>query len=195
MKKLLVIAVALASVNASATRARLNSLNNSRHVIDTQSVYRNPADMFYIGGDYVNLESGNTNAAGQNDGAEGMVTRTMGASKMGLSLGHDSTLSLGLRGASTIAPIVLQQNPVELTYGMKAGDAAFAGTLVYSNYASKTGTNEKENSLGIRTGMRMGAMDADLAIGLGNTYQNDTAGKFKGTLGVVGGFGMWFDTL
>lgn len=195
MKKLLVIAVALASVNASATRARLNSLSNSRHVIDTQSVYRNPADMFYIGGDYVNLESGNTVASTGDDGAEGMVTRTMGNSKMGLSLGHDTALGLQLRKQSTILPQVIQQNPIELTYGMKAGDMAFAGTLVYSNYVNKLAPNEKENSLGFRAGMRMGAIDADLGVGLGNTYQNDTSGKYTGTLGVILGAGIWFDTL
>ena len=53
MKKLLVVAVALASVNAFASRARVNALANSPHLIDTQTIYGNPADMFYVGGDFV----------------------------------------------------------------------------------------------------------------------------------------------
>lgn len=199
MKKLLVIAVALASVNAFATRARMNSLANSPHLIDTQTVYGNPADMFYIGGDYVTLESGNTVATTANNGAEGMVTRSMGNAKMGFALGHDSSLSMDLRGAAVAAfpsrVNYLQQNPVEISYGMKNGDMAWAGTLVYSNYVSKTGINEKENSMGLRAGMRMGAIDAKVGLGLGNNYQNDTDGKFKGGMGLTLGAGMWMDTL
>ncbi len=193
------VVVALSSVNAFATRARVNSLANSPHLIDTQTVYNNPADMFWISGDYVTLESGATMATGPNDGAEGMVTRTKGAAKMGLALGHDSALGLKLRGAAAAAfpskVNYFQQNPIELTYGMKTGDLAWAGTLVYSNYASKTGANEKESSTGIKAGIRMGAIDAYAGLGLANTYQNDTDGKFKGTAGITLGGGIWLDTL
>ena len=137
MKQLLVIAVALASVNAFATRARVNALGNSPHLIDTQTVYGNPADMFFVGGDYVTIETGKTAATGLNDGAEGMVVRSMGDAKMGLSLGHDSDVALQQRtsvmtAASAACPTCqnlfssavnkFQQNPIELTYGMKTGE-------------------------------------------------------------------------
>lgn len=208
MKKLLVIAVALASVNAFATRARTNSLGSSVHLIDTNTVFTNPADMFSVGGDYVNLESGASNlgsntvapaqAAGGND-AEGMVVRSMGDAKMGLAIGHDSALGLQVRGLAvasfTNARNYYQQNPIELSYGMKTGDMSWAGTLVYSNYQSKTGTNEKENTTGLRFGARSGNWDAFLGLGLANTYQNDTDGKFTGTLGLRVGAGMWMDTI
>lgn len=213
MKKLLVIAVALASVNAFATRARMTSLGNAPHLIDTNTVFTNPADMFSVGGDYVNLESGAMNVspntaaptatAGGND-AEGMVVRSYGDAKAGLAIGHDSALGLTLRTLALnpggVSPFpnarnYYQQNPVELSYGMKAGDLAWAATLVYSNYASKTGNNEKENTLGARFGLRGGAWDAYLGLGLANTYQNDQDGKFTGTLGLVLGGGMWMDTL
>ena len=90
MKKLLVVVVALASVNAFATRARMNSLGNAPHIIDTYRVFMNPSDMFSVGGDYVAIESGNMNVtpnnaaptltAGGND-AEGMVVRSYGDAK------------------------------------------------------------------------------------------------------------------
>lgn len=199
MKQLLVIAVALASVNAFATRARVNALGNSPHLIDTQTVYGNPADMFFVGGDYVTIETGKTAATGLNDGAEGMVVRSMGDAKMGLSLGHDSDVAVLQR--SSVAALFpskvnyLQQNPIELTYGMKTGDMAWAGTFVYSNYKSKVAPNEKEDSMGLRAGLRMGALDAKLGLGLANNYQNDTDGKFKGTLSASVGVGYAMDNL
>jgi uncharacterized protein YodC (DUF2158 family) len=199
MKKLLVIAVALASVNAFATRARVNALGNSPHLIDTQTVYSNPADMFFVGGDYVTLESGKTAATTTNDGAEGMVVRSWGDAKAGLSLGHDSDIALTQRGLATaLFPSKVnytQQNPIELSYGMKAGDLAWAGTFIYSNYKSKTGINEKEDTMGLRGGMRMGALDAKLGIGLANNYANDTDGKFKGTISISAGAGYAMDNL
>ncbi len=199
MKQLLVIAVALASVNAFATRARVNALGNSPHLIDTQTVYGNPADMFFVGGDYVTIETGKTAATSLNDGAEGMVVRSMGDAKMGLSLGHDSDVALQQRGlVAALFPSkvnYLQQNPIELSYGMKTGDMAWAGTFVYSNFKSKTGINEKEDTMGLRAGLRMGALDAKLGLGLANNYQNDTDGKFKGTLSVSAGAGYSMDNL
>lgn len=217
MKKLLVVAVALTSVNAFATRARVTALANSPHLIDAQTVYSNPADMFYVAGDYVNLEAGattitSTSTAGTYDGrngmnnAEGMVVRSWGDAKMGLSLGHMSDLSLKLRSLGMIAAQsnvfaganspnhMHQQNPMELSYGMKAGDLAWAGTLVYSNFQAKQAPNEKESSIGLRGGMRMGALDVKAGLGLGNTYENDS-GKFKGDIGITAGAGYALNTM
>ncbi|MBC7421584.1 MAG: hypothetical protein H7328_12725 [Bdellovibrio sp.] len=229
MKKLLVLAVALASVNAFATKARISALANSPHLIDTQTVFSNPADMFYVGGDYVTLESGQGNAGpvagtpatttpgtgsaavGSRNGlnnAEGMVVRSFGDAKAGFAIGHQSALATGLRGDAAVPGLAtnyfpnaiafLQQNPIDLSYGMKAGDLAWAGTLVYSKAENKVagGTNlsEKEDTLGLRGGFRMGAMDAKIGLGLANNYSNDADGKFTGTMGVNAGFGMWLDT-
>ena len=196
MKQLLVIAVALASVNAFATRARVNALANSPHLIDTQTVYRNPSDIFFVGGDYATIESGNTVATSTNNGAEGMVVRSMGDSKMGLALGHDSDNALLLRAAAAVPAVVAtQQNPVELTYGMKAGDMAWAATFVYSNFKDKTATDAKEDTMGLRGGLRMGALDADLRVGLANNAETKAYGKFKGTTGIGARVGYLMDTV
>lgn len=198
MKKVLVVVVALASMNAFATRARVNALGNSPHLMDTQTVYNNPADMMMMG-DYVTMESGTTAGGAQNANAEGMVTRSMGDSEMGLSLGHQSSNASAGWGLRALAgggftTMKSQQNPVEFSYGQKSVDMAWAATLVYSNYNDKV-ASEKESSLGFRVGLRMGALDAYLKQGLVNTYEKATEGKFKGNAGTTLAAGYAMDNL
>lgn len=206
MKQLLVIAIALASTTAFASRARVTSLSNSAHIIDTQSVYTNPAKMFLMG-DFVNIESGSTATTTEDANAEGLLVRSMGDAKAGLSLGHKSenasafglrALLVGGAGAplATMNVLVEQQNPLELTYGMKSGDMTWAGTFVYSSFNDKA-NEAKENSAGVRLGALTGAWDFSLGLGLLNTVEGKsavtiapagvTAGdeiEFKGTIGV-----------
>ncbi len=210
MKQLLVIAIALTSVNAFATRARVTALAGSEHLLDTQSVYAKPAAIFKIDGDFVTVETGATGAAGAvpvpvatgyNGNAEGMIVRTMGDAKMALALGHQSknASSWGLRAAAQTAALKAdQQNPIEFTYGRKAGDMNWAGTFVYSNYNNKlaaAGALEKESSMGIRVGAYQGAWDATINLGLANTANVVNGNKFTGTmaLSAVGGYKV--DTL
>jgi hypothetical protein len=204
MKKLLVIAVALAAVNAQATRARVAALANSPHLVDTQTVYTNPADIFALGSDYVTLETGTTNSTTSTDGAEGMVVRSMGDTKWGLSLGHDdadaSQWAGGLRNTVGFANID-QQNPIGLTYGAKSGDMGWAATLVYSNYNDKTpglaaATVIKESSLGAKVGARAGNWDAALDLGLTSTVEHFDGAKYTGNAAIMlkGGYMMdqWY---
>ncbi|MFN3455497.1 MAG: hypothetical protein ACK41T_11100, partial [Pseudobdellovibrio sp.] len=133
MKKLLVIAIALASTNAFASRARMISLGNSAHVTDTQAIYTNPAKMFLFG-NLVSLESGQTatevnpSAANPQKNAEGLLLHSVGDAKIGLGLGHKSenASGYGLRAMMGVGNVTEQQNPVELMYGMKAGDVSYA---------------------------------------------------------------------
>jgi hypothetical protein len=187
MKQLLVIAIALVATNAFASRARVISLSSSPHITDTQSIYSNPAKMFLMG-DFVNLESGAQATATEGANAEGMLVRSMGDAKAGLSLGHKSENAsvFGLR-ALMGADFIDQQNPIELSCGMKSGDMTWAGTLVYSNYNKKapTGSEEKESSAGVRLGALMGAWDFAAGIGLMNTAEDKAANKkLKGTMGL-----------
>lgn len=195
MKQLLVIAIALASTNAFASRARVTSLGNSAHILDTQSIFSNPAKMFLMG-DFVSLESGKTDTnttastANPNDNAEGTLVRSMGDAKWALALGHKSenASAFGLRRIMDPVPatdVTEQQNPVEFSYGMKSGDMTWGATLVYSNYNDKK--NEvKEDSAGIRFGALMGAWDFTAGLGLSSNVKDKTAAggqgiDFKGT--------------
>lgn len=205
MKQLLVLAIALTSVNAFATRARVTALGNSPHQPDTATVYAKPYHIFALASDYATLETGATGGTAptlQNKNAEGMLVRTMGDAKLGLSLGHQSlnesswgplrSISAALGDADLAAN---QQNPIEFTYGKKSGDMTWAGTLVYSNYNNKlaaAGTLEKESSMGLRFGATSGAWDAVANLGLTNTANVINGNKFTGTpaIGVSGGYMM-----
>lgn len=200
MKQLLVIAIALVSTNAFASRARVTSLGNSAHITDTQSVFSNPAKMFLMG-DFVSLESGvkatGTNpitTGNPNDNAEGTLVRSMGDAKMGLALGHKSenASAFGLRQIMGTGKVTEQQNPIELSYGMKSGDMTWAGTLVYSNFNDKK--NEvKESSAGLRLGLLMGAWDFAAGIGLDSKVQdkvNDLDFKGTGSYSLNAGYTM-----
>lgn len=209
MKQLLIIAIALTSVNAFASRARLLSLGSSPHLVDTQTVFAKPYDMFNIASDFVALETGTnagtTASTTENANAEGMIVRTMGDAKMGLSLGHQSqnasgwasTTRPGLRQFATVAALrVNQQNPIEFSYGKKAGEMTWAGTLVYSNYNNKKAATttglEKESSMGVRVGASQGPWDGTVSLGLANSANIMDGNKFTGTLGVslIGGYKM-----
>lgn len=212
MKQLLVIAIALTAINAQASRARVQALGNSAHLVDTNTVFDNPADVFALPSDYVVLETGATQSTATatgavptattaaNANAEGMIVRTMGDAKLGLSLGHQSAnaSSWGLRSFATNAALeVNQQNPLELTYGMKTGDIGWAGTLVYSNYNDKATTTgvEKENSLGVRLGARAANWDAALRVGLSSNVQLATGEDLKGTTAIALEGGYWMDNM
>ena len=75
---------------------------------------------------------------------------------------------------------------------------AWAGTLVYSNFADKSPTPvgvEKESSLGLRVGARTGMWDASLGLGLTNSAQFLNANKYTGTLGLSARGGYQMDSV
>jgi len=193
MKKLVTLALVLASANAFATRARVSALGNASHLLDAATVYGNPAHILKLS-DSLTIESGATNitpatvtAAAPttvNNGAEGLLIRSIGESKFALSLGHDDKTIYRLREAAVggTAGIRGQQNPVELMYGQKMGDMGLAAGLYYSNFQNKT-TEEKEGTMGLRFGLGLGIIAAELQVGLMDKWQKDTpapALEYKG---------------
>ncbi len=212
MKKLLTLALVLSSATAFATRSRISALGNSPHLVDVATVYANPSDMMVVG-DTLTIESGKTysTAAGPDaigtttlgGGAEGLLIRSMGDSKFALSLGHADANIFAMRSDAktrnaTVAT-VRQQNPIELSYGMKAGDMAFAGTLIYSNFESKkVGAEQKENSMGLKAGMTAGALKVSAAITLADKWENGTGAtlndyKGKTSISATAGYDVMSD--
>ncbi len=202
MNKFLVLVLMLVTAQANATRARMNSLGNSPHIIDVQRIFTNPADMFSQG-DFVTLESGvtlypgtpdcdgvaaNGNQPCKNRNTEGMVVKSFGDSKVGFAVGHLSDNAAGYIGGlrttaqttivTPVSELSFQQNPIELSYGLKVGDAAYAATLVYSNYKDKQNDLE-ENSSGIRLGGRMGALDFSIGQGIASKVTSGTTIEYK----------------
>jgi hypothetical protein len=200
MKSLLTLAIVLASTSAFASRARVTALGNAAHLSDSATVYQKPTDMFSVS-DSLTIESGKTqlvpsDIAGTPDttllGAEALMIRSSGDAKWALSLGHDDQRSFSQRAKADTASLVLigQQNPIELSYGMKAGDLAWAGTLVYSNFNDKK--NEiKESTMGLKLGAATSTWDATVDLGLTDKWEDSLLKdeyKAKSNVAVRGGF-------
>ena len=201
MKSLLTLAIVLASTSAFATRARVTALGNAPHLVDASTVYMKPADIFAVS-DSLTIESGKTNivpngGAGNdlNQGSEALMIRSAGDAKWALSLGHDDSRSFSQRAQADadVAGIAIigQQNPLELSYGMKTGDMSWAGTLVYSNFNDKK--NEvKENTMGLKFGAATSSWDATIDLGLADKWEDSVNNdEFKGKSNVAVRGGMW----
>lgn len=201
MKSLLTLAIVLASTSAFATRARITALGNAPHLVDASTVYNRPTDIFTVS-DSLTIESGIADAApgtnGVTTGAEALLIRSHGDAKWALSLGHDDAKIYGQRGdvaTATGETVLGQQNPFEITYGMKAGDMAWAATLAYSNFNDKTtGLERKENSTNLKFGAATSTWDASIDLGLANKVTSATAttdDEFKGKSNVAVRGGFW----
>lgn len=201
MKSLLTLAIVLASTSAFATRARVTALQSAPHIVDAASVYSKPADIFAVS-DSLTIESGKTNivpngGAGNSvtEGAEALMIRSSGDAKWALSLGHDDVRSFSQRAEADAnnagIAIIGQQNPFELSYGMKSGDMAWAGTLVYSNFNDKK-AEVKESTTGVKFGAATSTWDATVNLGLTDKWEaSTTKDEFKGKSNVALRGGFW----
>ncbi len=196
MKSLLTLAIVLASTSAFATRARTVALGNAAHLVDSSTVFAKPADIFAVS-DSLTIESGRqdltlgTHAATQ--GSEALMIRSAGDAKWALALGHDDARSFALRTDADNGAVGLigQQNPLELTYGMKTGDMAWAGTLVYSNYNDKI-AEVKENTTSLKFGAATSTWDATIDLGLADKWEDSVNNdEFKGKSNVAVRAGFW----
>jgi len=213
MKSLLTLVLVLASTSAFATRARVNALGNATHLVDVASVYGNPSDMMTLTGDSLTIESGKTfvtagapdaiNTTTLNGGAEGLLIRSMGDSKFALSLGHSDADIFAMRSdavtRNAAVTTVRQQNPVEFSYGMKMGDMSVAGTLMYSNFENKkAGSEQKENSMGLKFGATAAKWTAAVAVTLADKWEKGTGATltdYKGatSIAATGGYDVMSD--
>lgn len=198
MKKLLVLAaVTLASTSAFASKARLSSLGSSAHLVDTQTVFVNPADLNLMG-TWATFETGTTSTSTTMTAptAEAGFSRAMGDARWGFYMGHTGKAST-LRNTANAA-FLIEENPINLFYSAKAGDIGWGLGLNYSNSDLK-GTTGKQSTMGLTGGMRMGAIDASLGLGLTDTAQFGAAGSEtkwtgKNAMDLRGGYAMdaWY---
>lgn len=183
MKKLLVLAaVTLASGAAFASKARLQALGSAAHLIDTQTIFSNPADITVMG-DWATFEMGTGNAFTYTPPAanvatvnhEGGLVRSAGDARWGFYLGHKSpTVALSrsngwVGGAGTI---LAEENPIEVFYAQKA-DISWGASLFYSN-SDKKATKLKQNTMGLRAGARAANWDAYINVGLANNAKDES---------------------
>ena len=188
MKQLLVVAIMLSTATSFAARSRMNALGNPRHIQnDSATLHLNPAYLHNVA-DSVTLESGTTSGTGTT-GAEATLVRTMGDAKFALNLGHDDANVAALRTDAT-AP-VLQQNPIELTYGMKMGDMNVGAAIGYSKYNDKK-QDQKEDTTLLKVGTQTASFDVAVSVSLVDKVTSGTD-EYKGgsNINVVGGY--WID--
>lgn len=146
MKKLVLFCAALMSVNAFASKARVNSLQGANHLVDTQTVFTVPSHINLLN-PYLTMEFG---AAGT--GAEGGIMRNnMFGGKLLLYVGHQNTTESDiygdLRGSNTY---IEQRNPIEAIYGV--GNMAFGASL---SHAEDKTAGDKETSVILKWGMNI----------------------------------------
>lgn len=168
MKKAIVFAaVTMMSVSAFASKARVAALGTAvTSSDDVQEVFRNPAEMFGFG-DMLTIEYG---AAGSKEGG---VFRSHGDTKYGIYFGNKNTFFNNL---ATKGGVATEQNPFEVFYGSKMGDAAWAVSFKYSNAENKV-TKNKTNTMGLRAGYNTDAFEAYASLGLAGKSEIDGGSK------------------
>ena len=193
MKQLLVVAIMLSTATSFAARSRMNALGNPRHIQnDSATLHTNPAYLHNVA-DSVTLESGSTStnvASGSvTTGAEATLVRTMGDAKFALNLGHDDATVADLRDEANAD--LTQQNPLELTYGMKMGDMNVGAALGYSKYNDKK-ADAKEDTTLLKVGTQTATFDVAVSVSLVDKVTSGT-NEYKGgsNINVVGGY--WID--
>lgn len=189
MKKLLLIAISLVTVNAFATKARLTALGNAFNVVDSYGIFTNPLRIHQFN-NLVSLETGKTSATSTTDNAEGLFYYTLTEkARIAVALGdNDAMMQTGRRFINAQAGLVAgttayvtPQNMLHVFYGLNEGDNVYAGGIFLSSKNDKiTATNSKENSAGLSIGMKNGVNAAYITAGLTNTAEQGAI-KFDGS--------------
>jgi hypothetical protein len=212
-KQMLVAAVIFAAVSAQASKARLNALGNSEHIVDIQEVFTREPDQA-LNYEAATVEFGGTDATSTTPEAEGGFIRKMGDSAWSMYLGRSSTTYLDLVNGITAglgdAGLNLrdghrQQNPLQLTYASKMGDINWGAGLFYvgNTYKGNTVFNENggapadfytaskvtQNIMGVLVGANNGVWDIQLRQGITGETKSDiqSAGATFAGVGITAG--------
>lgn len=150
MKKvLLVLAVMGLAVQAQASKARVKALQGASFLVDTQTIFTNPAHI-HANGQLLTLEMGNQSTSGTK--AEGGLFRKEAGATYGVYLGHANADDIFYR-SSLGGTFIPQDNPVEAFYGKDN----WAFSVGVSRADKKTADANETSLLG-----RFGKVDGDL---------------------------------
>lgn len=140
------------------SRARLQALNNSYHLIDPAKVYTDILNIHYTP-NVVLLETGTTTVTGATDHAEGLVTYGLDDdTRLAVGIGHQPAAAVeGRTFVNALAGTTyeLAQNPVYAVYGWRSTDTLYALGLYNSGRNDKL-TGEGEGTTGITGGIELG---------------------------------------
>lgn len=199
MKKILVVAALTmaAAPAAMASKARVEALANSRHVLDFQTAFDRPYQFMALS-EQATIEWGNTGDA--NPHAEGgFVKRHGDDSAFGAYFGRRSadfsTAVQTVRDANAaFADLMFEQNGLNVFYASKMGDWTWGATLKYSNGKDDT-KGTKASSAGVALAASNGTWDFEVVQGFTGKSELDNGTvtaevESKGLTNVTVGYHM-----
>lgn len=134
-KTVLIVSLLFASTSAFASKARLSALQGANHLVDTQTVFNNPADIKFLS-QFLTFELG---AVGT-DAEGGMLKTLKSGDRLLVYLGHKNSTAIGATGDLRASEgYIIQNNPVEVIYG--TGERAFGASFSMVDN-KKSGTKE-----------------------------------------------------
>ncbi|MFV3407360.1 hypothetical protein ACNH6C_02055 [Bdellovibrio bacteriovorus] len=197
MKKILVAAALTmaAAPAAMASKARVEALANSRHVLDFQTAFDRPYQFMALS-EQATIEWGKaTENAAETHAEGGFVKRHGDDSAFGLYFGRRSadfsevidTVNAGL-GANTL---LKEQNGLNFFYASKLNDWTWGATLKYSNGKDENTNDAKVSSMGVAVAASNGTWDFELVQGFTGKSENAVAEvESKGLTNLTVGYHM-----
>lgn len=183
MNRLFLILLSLSSLDVFASKARVQALGDSFHLVDPQTIYSNPIDLAAFD-NFVSLETGLTAATSINNGAEAMISYSLNENhQFALSLGHqDAAVTearnfINILSGTTFEP---QQNPVGIFYAIKDSVTSYAFGAFYSNRNDKLAALT-ESSFGLSTAVEMGKLQLSTLYTFVNSVEGAAGKKFDGS--------------
>nr|BFD58269.1 hypothetical protein CKG001_03760 [Bdellovibrio sp. CKG001] len=177
MKKLLVVAaLTMAAPMAMASKARVEALANSRHLVDFQTAFDRPYQFLALS-EQATIEWGQTgDTVAVNPHAEGGFVKRHNEAAFGVYFGRRSAdFSAAVDQANTLigtpGTFLKEQNGLNLFYAGKMSDWTYGVTLKYSN-GKDDGADQKVSSSGLALGLSDGTWDVELVQGLSGKSEN-----------------------
>ncbi|AHI04815.1 hypothetical protein BDW_01525 [Bdellovibrio bacteriovorus W] len=188
MKKLVILAaLTMVAPAAMASKARVQSLANSRQIVDIQNAFDRPYQFMQLSS-MATFEWGTNSQTAvmappqtMNFGdrhAEGGFLNREEDRAYGLYFGRRSdafsgAITAGFLSGVFTSPVLQEQNPINVFYASKMGDWTWGVTGKYSS--GKNDTNDtKSSSSGIALGATNGALEIELVQGFGGKTENAT---------------------
>lgn len=196
MKKILVAAALTmaAAPAAMASKARVEALANSRHVLDFQTAFDRPYQFMALS-EQATIEWGQTgDTVPTNPHAEGgFVKRHGDDSAFGLYFGRRSAdfseVIDTVNGGG--ANLLKEQNGLNFFYASKMAEWTWGATLKYSNGKDDAANEAKVSSMGVAVAASNGTWDFELVQGFTGKSENAAAEvESKGLTNITVGYHM-----
>ncbi len=170
MKKVCILVLAsLTAAPALASKARLSALQKAEFLVDSQTIFENPAHINKLG-QYLGFEFGGTGTTQPK--AEGGLFRKMDGAVWGAYLGHLSEKQVQYRA---LGGYESQNNPVEIFYGR----GNWGASVAVSNFDDKN-TKIKEQSLAARFGVEQDGFEYYGTLDILSNAETATGDKYTG---------------